>query len=439
LPPGLLAPLPEKSREDGTALGLENSARHRDTVIELRLSDHVEQAACGSGLGIARTIDQAGDSRQDHCSSAHGAGFERDVEAGAGQPPGPGCPASLAQGQNLGVRGRVPAAFALVAGAPDDLATDDHQGRHRRLTPAGGTHGEREGTAHPDLVRHGSLGYPLAAPDATCYSGGVDPELQRLERKLLGDVGRAVGDFELVAGGDRILVALSGGKDSYTLLQLLRRLQERAPVRFSLLAVNLDQGHPGFPAARLEDWLRAQGYDYRMLAEDTYSVVTEKVPEGKTYCGLCSRLRRGILYNAAEALGCNKIALGHHRDDLIETLMLNLFFSGKLSSMPPKLHSDDGRNIVIRPLCYAAEADIARYAELCAFPILPCDLCGSQENLQRKRVKVLLDRLSTEHPHLRESIAAAIGNVKPSHLMDRRLLDGAAPVAAAPVRLAVLD
>ena len=279
----------------------------------------------------------------------------------------------------------------------------------------------------------------MAGLDATCYSGGVNPELQRLERKLLGHVGRAVGDFGLVEDGDRLMVALSGGKDSYTMLQLLRRLQARAPVRFTLLAVNLDQGHPGFPAHVLEGWLRSEGYDYRMLKEDTYSFVTEKIPEGKTYCGLCSRLRRGILYSAAQALGCNKIALGHHRDDLVETLMLNLFFSGSISSMPPKLRSDDGRNVVIRPLCLAPEADIARYAELSAFPILPCDLCGSQDNLQRKRVKALLDELSLEHPHLRDSIAAAIGNVKPSHLMDPRLA-GESPIASdPPVRLAVLE
>jgi len=267
----------------------------------------------------------------------------------------------------------------------------------------------------------------------------MNPEMGKLERKLLGDVGRAIGDFDLIEEGDRLMVALSGGKDSYTLLQLLGRLQRRAPIRFSIVAVNLDQGHPGFPADRLESWLRAEGYDYRMLKEDTYRIVTEKVPAGKTYCSLCSRLRRGILYNAAEALGCTKIALGHHRDDLVETLMLNLFFSGKIASMPPKLRSDDGRNVVIRPLCYAAETDIARYAQLSGFPILPCDLCGSQENLQRKKVKALLDQLSLENPRLRESIAAAIGNVKLSHLMDREVDGNGAATVVPPVRLAVVD
>ena len=250
----------------------------------------------------------------------------------------------------------------------------------------------------------------------------------RLEKRLLSDVGRAIADFGLIADGDRVMVAVSGGKDSYTMLQLLGLLQRRAPVRFSLLAVNLDQGHPGFPGERLEGWLRDNRYDYRMLKEDTYSIVKSKVPEGKTTCALCSRLRRGILYNAAESLGCNKIALGHHRDDLIETLLLNLFFSGKLSAMPPLLRSDDGRNTVIRPLAYAAESDITAYAEACAFPLIPCDLCGSQENLMRKKVKQMLEALTAEHPHVRDSLAAALGNVKPSHLLDRKLWDPHATV-----------
>lgn len=246
--------------------------------------------------------------------------------------------------------------------------------------------------------------------------------LERLEKNLLGHLGRAIADFNLIEEGDRVMVAVSGGKDSHGLLHLLRLMQRRAPIRFELVAVNLDQGHPGFPAETLERYFRDGGYDYRMLKEDTYSVVLEKTPPGKTQCTVCSRLRRGILYTAAVEMGCTKIALGHHRDDLIETLMLNLFFAGSLKSMPPRLRSDDGRNTVIRPLCYAAEKDLAAYAELKGFPIIPCDLCGSQENLQRKKVKRLLDGLAQDEiPMIRQSLLAALGNVRPSHLMDRDL------------------
>src|SRR6184192_3439319 len=240
-----------------------------------------------------------------------------------------------------------------------------------------------------------------------------------LQKRLLRDVGRAIADFGMIEDGDRILVGVSGGKDSFTLLYLLQQLQRSAPIDFSLIACNLDQGHPGFPREPLEEYLRGTGVDVVMLREDTYSIVKRLVPEGKTACSVCSRLRRGILYGKAQELGCTKIALGHHRDDLIESLLMSMLFSGKLRSMPPRLLSDDGRNVVIRPLCYAAEADIALFAEERKFPIIPCDLCGSQENLQRKRVKRLLAELEREHPGVRASILGAMGNVMPEHLLDR--------------------
>ena len=253
-----------------------------------------------------------------------------------------------------------------------------------------------------------------------------------LEKELARDVGRCIADFDLIESGDRVMVCMSGGKDSYTLLHLLERARRRAPIRFELLAVHLDQGHPGYDGRPLEQWLDAHGHDYRILREDTYSIVTETIPEGKTYCSLCSRLRRGVLYNAAEALGCTKIALGHHREDAIETLMLNLMFTGSIGAMPARLRSEDGRNVVIRPLLYAAEAKIARFAELERFPILPCDLCGSQEQLMRKQVKQLLAQIETLAPRAKESMLAALGNVRPGHLLDRDLLGKLGPARERP-------
>ncbi len=239
-----------------------------------------------------------------------------------------------------------------------------------------------------------------------------------LEKHLLSEIARASSDFRLIEPGDRVMVAVSGGKDSHALLYLLRETAKKAPFDFSIVAVNLDQGHPGFPKHVLPEYFQKEGYEYAIIERDTYSIVKEKIPEGRTYCSLCSRFRRAILYDAAQDLGATKIALGHHRDDVIETLLLNLFYSGQMKAMPPRLRSDDGRNIVIRPLVYSSECDIAEFALEKEFPIIPCDLCGSQDNLQRKRVKELLNRLSDENPHVRGNLFAALGNVRPSHIMD---------------------
>jgi len=230
-------------------------------------------------------------------------------------------------------------------------------------------------------------------------------------------MGRCIADFQLIEAGDRVMVAVSGGKDSYALLHLLGRLRRRAPVAFDIIAVHLNQGHPGYDGTPLKAWLCAHGYEHRIIHRDTYQLVTTRIPEGKTYCSMCSRLRRGILYNLAQELGCTKIALGHHRDDAIETLMLNLMFNGSLSAMPAKLASDDGRNMVIRPLLYCAERDLAAYAEDMSFPILPCNLCGSQKNLWRQQVKQMLDDLEQRAPRVRQSMLAALKNVHASHLL----------------------
>ena len=271
-----------------------------------------------------------------------------------------------------------------------------------------------------------------------------DYEAAKLAKRLRRQVGQAIADYQMIVDGDRVMVCLSGGKDSYALLDILLKLKAKAPVRFELVAVHLDQKQPGYDADVLPTYLRAIGMPFEILEQDTYGVVRRLIPEGKTMCSLCSRLRRGALYALAAENGFTKIALGHHRDDIVETLFLNLFHQGALKAMPPKLRSDDGRNIVIRPLAYCAESDLAEYAELCGFPIMPCNLCGSQENLQRKAVKSMLVEWERKHPGRIDTIFRAIANVAPSQLADANLfdfagLDGDGPRANARAWLADSD
>ena len=246
-------------------------------------------------------------------------------------------------------------------------------------------------------------------------------EINKLSKRLHRLTGQAIIDFNMIEEGDRVMVCMSGGKDSYAMLDILLSLRERAPIDFEVIAVNLDQGHPGFPKETLPDYLRSRGVAFHIENQDTYSIVKRVIPEGKTMCSLCSRLRRGVLYRVASELKATRIALGHHRDDILQTLFLNLFFGGKLKSMPPKLVSDDGRHVVIRPLAYCEERDLARWSEIQNFPIIPCDLCGSQENLQRQQVKQMLNDWERRFPGRSESMFQALGNVVPSHLLDPKL------------------
>lgn len=247
--------------------------------------------------------------------------------------------------------------------------------------------------------------------------------LNKLHKRLRREVGKAIADFNMIEEGDRVMVCLSGGKDSYTLLDILLNLKLNAPVNFEIVAVNLDQKQPGFPEEVLPTYLQQLGLEYKIVEENTYGIVKEKIPEGKTTCSLCSRLRRGILYRTATELGATKIALGHHRDDMLETLFLNMFYGGKMKSMPPKLISDDGKQIVIRPLAYCREKDIARYAEAKQFPIIPCNLCGSQPNLQRQVIKEMLQQWDRQYPGRIETMFSALQNIVPSHLCDAKLFD----------------
>ncbi len=262
-----------------------------------------------------------------------------------------------------------------------------------------------------------------AQTETALISPKIERETHKLEKRLCRQVGQAIVDFNMIEAGDRVMVCLSGGKDSYGMLDILLKMQARAPIEFELIAVNLDQKQPGFPAEVLPDYLRSIGVPFHIENQDTYSIVKDKIPEGKTMCSLCSRLRRGILYRVARELGATKIALGHHRDDILQTFFLNMFFGGKLKSMPPKLVSDDGQHVVIRPMAYVAERDLIRWAEHRQFPIIPCTLCGSQENLQRKQVGLMLREWEKKHPGRLDNMFNALQNTVPSHLLDAALFD----------------
>ena len=268
-----------------------------------------------------------------------------------------------------------------------------------------------------------SLWLEEAKPSPAGNAARIEREAHKLEKRLCRQVGQAISDYKLIEAGDRIMVCMSGGKDSYGMLDILLKLKARAPVDFELVAVNLDQKQPGFPAEVLPAYLRDLGVEFHIETQDTYSIVKEKIPEGKTMCSLCSRLRRGILYRVARELRCNKLALGHHRDDMLQTFFLNMFFGGKLKGMPPKLVSDNGEFMVIRPLAYVAEQDLARWAQQRQFPIIPCTLCGSQDHLQRQAVGQMLREWQKKYPGRIENMFSALQNVVPSHLMDARLHD----------------
>jgi tRNA 2-thiocytidine biosynthesis protein TtcA len=270
---------------------------------------------------------------------------------------------------------------------------------------------------------HALMPEPSAAPVDTAAAERIARENHKLEKRLCREVGRAIVDYQMIEEGDKVMVCVSGGKDSYAMLDILIKLQQRAPVRFELVAVNLDQKQPGFPAHVLPEYLSRVGVPFHIETQDTYRIVKRVIPEGKTMCSLCSRLRRGILYRVAEELGCTKIALGHHRDDILQTLFLNMFFASKLKGMPPKLASDDGKNVVIRPLAYVNEKDLVAWAQVRQFPIIPCTLCGSQDGLQRQVVGDMLREWDKKFPGRLENMFTALQNVVPSHLMDRQLHD----------------